>query len=126
VIALYLLAAHLVGDFLIQTRWQALGKLEDAALRARHVLAYSLPFIPIVVVEARTGSQALSAFVLLVVLHYVTDSHRFTTTPGEWLVWHAGLREEPLAPNPWPPLPLLIDQALHVCQLALVGYTLTA
>ena len=61
---LYLIAAHLVGDFVFQTRWQAAAKLTDRYARAAHVSTYLLAFVPVVVLEAepedrlRPGSLA--------------------------------------------------------------------
>lgn len=150
-IGLYLLAAHLVGDFVLQTRWQAVGKFTDHALRLRHVTTYSLPFIPIAAWYGPDGSGA-GFMIGLVLLHYLTDSRRFRSTLGDWIAWR--LREPepnpaaiyrpgsgrlwdptedelraameapiylPLEPNPWPAVPIMVDQALHVCQLALLG-----
>lgn len=166
-IGLYLLAAHLVGDFVLQTRWQAAGKLADSSLRMRHVWAYAVPFMPIV--AWRTwGDAAWSSwhtqrgvvFVsLLVLLHFLTDSRRFRSTLGDVVAWRFGGRasasaERRLAlahvhdpavgfdaateqrvtalagapepggfppPNPWTPIPILIDQTLHMAQLAVLG-----
>jgi hypothetical protein len=139
VIALYLLAAHLVGDFVFQTRWQAAGKLADWRLRFRHVLVYSLCFVPIAAVYASSAWRGAAFGCLLFVLHYLTDSRRFPSTLGDWVGWRlsygrgpvAGTLKDPgdaerpiyvrLPPNPWTPMPLLIDQTLHVCQVALLG-----
>lgn len=158
-IALYLLAAHLVGDFVLQTRWQAAGKFTDRALRTRHVAVYCLPFVPVAV--WRIGWQAFPFLLSLYVLHWLTDSRRFRSTLGDWVGWRCRpfitrisvpdpahrpgeriqigsgvakiLAVEPegsgwdylvrleLEPNPWSPMPILIDQALHVAQLALLG-----
>lgn len=146
-IALYLIAAHLTGDFLLQTRWQAVGKFGWTAkacdLRTRHVLAYSLPFMPVAAAYAH-GPAELAAFMLLLyALHWLTDSRRFTSTLGDVLAWHGVVGpgdEERMAvvrdpdtsdedlrdvmrlePNPWAPLPILIDQSLHVVQVAVLA-----
>lgn len=122
-IALYLLAAHLVGDFLFQTRWQAARKLDDAATRLRHVSTYTLAFIPVVLASGADARHAGGFLAWTFVLHFVTDSRRFHSTIGDWVTWNVerktrGLR---LDPNPWQPLPILIDQSLHVAQLAVLG-----
>lgn len=161
-IGLYLLAAHLVGDFVLQTRWQAAGKFTDPWLRFRHVLAYSVPFYPIAVIEA-DGWRSVGFMAALLFLHALTDSRRFLSTLGDCIGWYAmptddrlgrvtlndprtmrdgtrvritttgqsgrALYEDrgdlvillDLPPNPWTPIPILIDQTLHVCQLALLG-----
>jgi hypothetical protein len=163
VIALYLIAAHLVGDFVLQTRWQAAGKFTDRRLRLRHVTAYCVPFVAVLlVIPALDGTwldehrgifypanpgrvpQKLAFLALLFVLHYATDSRRFRSTLGDVVAWVwmtpsgtdpatvDALALQPMAvyrtevpnsppPNPWPPVPILIDQTLHICQIAILG-----
>jgi hypothetical protein len=153
VLALYLLAAHLVGDFVLQNRWQAVGKLADWRVRTQHVVAYSIPFWPIAAVYGNHPWWHGMAFLFgLYELHYLTDSHRFRSTLGDVVQWWLDWRVDPIhakrewlehaigrettslraidlddqavrwpTPNPWPAAPLMIDQALHVCQLALLG-----
>lgn len=136
---LYLLAAHLVGDFVLQTRWQAVGKFTDSSLRMRHVWTYSIPFWPIAVAyDEGTRWHGLAFIVGLVLLHFLTDSRRFASTLGDVVAWRmmsgnnvAGTLKKPgeaeqpiymrLPPNPWTPIPILIDQSLHVVQLAVLG-----
>ncbi len=134
-IALYLLAAHMVGDYVLQTRWQAVGKFappgmldsaESFELRTSHVTSYCLPFIPIAVVYSRDYRYAGAFMVWLFLLHFITDRQRFHSTLGDWFAWtfnigYVAPRQEPLPPNPWPPLPILIDQSLHIVQLAVLG-----
>ncbi len=131
-LALYLVAAHMVGDYLLQTRWQALGKFgwtRDAVrTRATHCTAYTLAFVPVVwsTLQDWPSVQGGVAFLAyLWALHFFTDAQRFTRTPGELL---ASLRDqargrevEPLGPNPWAPMPILIDQSLHLVQVAVLA-----
>lgn len=148
-IVLWLIVAHLAGDYLLQTRWQAVEKFgwtTSAILtRARHVEGYLVPFIPIAFVYAGQ-SHALRFLEALAVLHFLTDAQRFTRTPGELLAWHLGrvddetkrnacpvfvgknIRVLPvvadglrLPPNPWPPIGLAIDQTLHLIQIAVLA-----
>lgn len=168
-LGLYLLAAHMVGDFLLQTRWQAVGKFTDHRYRLRHVFAYCMPFWPIAAIYGRSPWWHGLAFVMgLYLLHYLTDSRRFLSTIGDAVAWYGGRGNVPippdapletitvegigtkarmadgdggetiglvtrwhddmpsrlfvsLPPNPWPPMPIMIDQSLHVAQLALLG-----
>jgi Protein of unknown function (DUF3307) len=161
VIALYLIAAHMVGDFLLQNRWQAAYKLGDRWYRLEHVIGYCLPFIPIVALYARGWWQAGAFMAALAVLHFLTDSRRYLSTLGDVAEWTIERRRDPDGttevwvdylygpdadtsaftteqrlekarnlnvrvlrlppPNPWGSAPLMIDQTLHVCQLALLG-----
>jgi hypothetical protein len=99
--------------------------------------------------------------VLLVALHYATDSHRFRSTLGDVVQWTIDRRVAPEVavsawinylygdvplelqlplerrleiardldarrlrfppPNPWEPIALMIDQTLHVCQIAVLA-----
>lgn len=121
-LALFLLAAHLVGDYLLQTRWQALHKFgwtgKAIEHRARHCTTYVLAFAPVAVVA--NPDHAGDFLALLWILHFLTDAQRFTTGFGEAL-WTRVRRREPLPPNPWPMLPLAIDQTLHVLQIAVLA-----
>ena len=155
-IALYLLAAHLLGDFVLQDRWEATGKFglksaEAFNLRARHVVKYLLPFVPIVVWRSPGATDAGAFCALLFLLHFATDARRYRSTLGDTIQWYYDYRVNPEAvtqewmqhtitqaeligrpastridprrptPNPWPPISLMIDQTLHICQLALVA-----
>lgn len=147
-IALYMLAAHLVGDFVLQNRWQAEGKLgwETPAvkLRAIHVTGYCVPFVPVVVVYSPNARYALAFMLWLWTLHFITDSRRFTSTLGDWIAfqwrWYSArghrahwMRDRrangidmaehkpSLAPNPWTSVPMMVDQSLHVVQIAVLG-----
>lgn len=146
---LALLAAHLVGDFVFQTRWQADGKFgwsaDALALRTAHVFFYGVAFVPIVLWRCWHGPpwwHGPAFFALLLVLHWLTDSRRFTSTVGDWVAWNLGgagppaekrgihaamgapLGEFDLPPNPWPSIGLAIDQSLHVVQIAVLAWLL--
>lgn len=101
--SLDLIAAHMVGDYITQTPRMAAHKLTDARVRAEHVTAYTLGFVPVTLASrAPIGKQA--AFLGLCWLtHFATDSRR----------WASG--EE------WPPKPILVDQSIHLATLAVLG-----
>src|SRR4051812_16842327 len=94
-LALWLLAAHCAGDYLLQTRWQAVGKFgwspEAVRLRWRHCTAYCVPFAPVALWARHDGLGGLvvaaSFLLFLHALHFLTDAQRFHRTPGEWLAW---------------------------------------
>lgn len=98
-----LVAAHLVGDYVLQTNEQAVRKFEDSGVRAAHVTSYAACFLPVLLVSRAPVGSKLLFLVLLWLAHYATDSRR----------WASG--EE------WPPKPILVDQAIHAVQLAVLG-----
>jgi hypothetical protein len=98
-----LLACHMVGDYITQTGNMAANKLTDSKVRARHVCAYAAGFVPFVFASRVPLWRKVIFLTLLWTTHFVTDSRR----------WASG--EE------WPPKPILVDQALHSVQLALLG-----
>lgn len=97
-IVLYLLAAHLTGDFLFQTRWQAVMKLTDAYVRLWHAITYTLAFVPVAVLCAddHVWLRAGGFLAWLLLFHYLTDSHRFRSTLGDVVQWRLDLRRDPL------------------------------
>jgi hypothetical protein len=105
VLALDLIAAHLVGDFLLQTRWMALNKLEHWQPRLVHVLVYSLPFVLVLSVDHVALGRAALFLGLNFAAHFVIDSRRWASAE-------------------WPPKPILVDQALHAATLAALAHLL--
>jgi hypothetical protein len=103
VIALYLLAAHMIGDYVVQTEAMAAGKLRDRRIRARHVTAYTACFVPALLASTASPAAAAGFLAALWAGHFVTDSRR----------WASGAA--------WPPKPILVDQSLHLLQLAVLG-----
>lgn len=96
-LALWLLAAHLVGDYVLQTRWQSVEKFGGwrNPARARHVASYCAPFVPIAAWytadwEGRPWDglgRPVAFLVLLALLHYLTDWRRYSSTIGDVIAW---------------------------------------
>jgi hypothetical protein len=78
------LVAHVVGDYLVQTDWQARhkrGGLTDPAARPallKHVTTYTLAFVPafVWIAEQLDVGWAIVAAVLVFVPHLVIDDGR--------------------------------------------------
>lgn len=102
-LAMYLLAAHMAGDYLFQSSWMAANKLRDRNARALHVLVYTACFVPAALAAHVSGSHVALFLYLLASAHYITDSRRWRTS------------------NPWPAMPILQDQSLHAVQVAVLG-----
>jgi Protein of unknown function (DUF3307) len=120
---LALLTAHLVGDFLIQTEWQAVNKtggLGDSRSRRAllaHVVAYTASFSPALLWIGRGTStrRALAVGGAVAVPHLLVDDGRLVE------LW---LRKVKRAPQPPPALAVAVDQSFHV--LCLLGAALLA
>jgi hypothetical protein len=116
------LLAHLTGDFLLQTDWQAehkhggLGR-EGVARRAlfSHVLVYTLAFVPVFVWVGAEHSPPLAlAFAALVSIpHLIVDDGRLLD---------AYIRVVKRAPGEVPLVVYIgVDQSVHVLCLAAVA-----
>lgn len=101
-LGLDLLAAHMVGDYILQTDRMAARKLSDWRVRAVHVVAYSLPFSVVLAAHGYPGEWR-TFMALLMVTHFITDSRR----------WASGEK--------WAPKPIMVDQTIHLVTLAVLG-----
>jgi hypothetical protein len=107
-----LLVAHLVGDWLLQTEWQALNKSKNYRALFSHIAVYSLIMLGVLVADF--GFQNIYAYIVVAMLassHALLDRGwpviRFMKTfrliverkPERWLV-------------------MAVDQVIHVAFLA--------
>lgn len=97
-IALQILALHMMGDFVIQNDWMAKRKFTSRLVLTLHVLTYTALF-------------AASAFlqhwpwwvpVLVFVTHWITDSRRWASDKY------------------WSCKPIMVDQTIHIVTLAII------
>lgn len=103
-LALWIIALHMFGDYVVQTHWIAMGKLDSWKVRTVHVALYSAPFA--VLAAYLGGTWQPWAFPLLVAIpHWLTDSVRWC--PG----------------HPWNLKALMVDQSIHLLCLAAAGST---
>jgi Protein of unknown function (DUF3307) len=121
------LLAHLVGDFLLQTDWQAKGKKgglgrDPTARRAlfSHLLTYTLAFLPVFVwigmERSVLGAVGIAALVFLP--HLVVDDRRLLM---------AYIRAVKGVQAPVPTLVFFsVDQSVHVLSLAAVALLATS
>jgi hypothetical protein len=113
-----LLVAHLAGDFILQTRFQALhkgGGLGRDPVRRRalltHVATYTLPVFPVFVWIAADDDalRALAIAVLLLGTHLVQDDGR--------LLARYAHRVKKSDPEPGTVLWIAVDQSFHTLWL---------
>jgi hypothetical protein len=119
-VAMVFFASHLVGDFLLQTEWQATRKAgglgrDPEARRAllSHTFTYTLAFLPALVwigIEAGVGVAVVIALVIAVP-HMIVDDRRLLK---------AYMRRVKHTPEPAPAsLSRAVDQSTHLVCLFL-------
>jgi hypothetical protein len=115
-VLLAFLVCHLVGDFVLQTEWQAinkrggLGRSPDARRAlTTHVATYTLAFVPAFVWAARTPVAALAMAVAVYVPHAVQDDGRLLQR------WNRDVKKMDPVAN-WV-VAMLVDQSFHVVAL---------
>lgn len=99
-ITLWLLAMHMVGDYIAQNHQTSQRKLISVRTRLYHVATYTLCFAAVPLIRGMGWIEALLFLLSIAVPHFVIDSRR----------WASG--------KDWNLKPLAVDQTLHVCCLA--------
>jgi hypothetical protein len=110
-----LVVSHLVGDFILQTDWEARwkeGGLGPDPVRRRalrnHILGYTAAFLPALVWIAGETSVAKAVLVAIVVAvpHWVQDDGRLLN------VWMRTVKGTTAAEAPW--VRIAVDQSFHL------------
>lgn len=108
----YLIVGHLVGDYLLQTRWMAAGKAIKWVPLLTHCLVYtsviSLSFL------IGTGMLPACAVSLIFISHVILDRRRFVAW---WTKTIMGVKDGEPA---W--LAIMADQVFHILILAFVSH----
>jgi hypothetical protein len=108
----YLIIAHLVGDYLVQTEFEAmnkaLGRFWNRALIS-HCLKYTLSFVPVIVLLG----MPLWWLAVIYGTHMVLDRRWFITG---WRKYVTRNSEQSIQATFW--LTVVIDQIFHVLVLA--------
>ena len=114
--------AHLVGDFLLQTDWQAVNKRgglsgNRVARRAlvSHVFTYTLAFVPglIWIAGESNAGLAVATFVAIFVPHLAQDDTRLLVSYNR--------KVKGGVPGPGDPVFMAIDQSFHMLFLFLTA-----
>jgi hypothetical protein len=123
---LVLIVSHLVGDFLLQTDWQAkykYGGLGPDPVRRRalgtHIVTYMLCFVPALVWIAAEGglARAVLAAIVVAVPHWVQDDGRLLDL---YMAAVKGTAETS------PGLRVAVDQSFHVVALFLTALIISS
>ena len=112
--------SHLIGDFVLQTEWQARhkhGGLRDPTARRAltyHVFSYTLAFVPALIwLGDSLGAGVIWLAALIAGPHFVQDE-------GSLLDMFM-LRVKGADPQEHKPLTLLVDQTFHLTVLFLTA-----
>ncbi len=112
------LVCHCVGDFLLQTEFQAVRKSgglgsDPVARRAlfSHLLTYSLTFVPafVWIASEESAGRVIAAIAIVVLTHLVQDDRR--------LLYRYTVTVKKADPPPDHPLWIFIDQSAHLVWL---------
>ena len=114
-----LLIAHVVGDWLLQTEWQATNKATNWRALLTHVVVYHAVVLAALLWRAGPGNSSVYLVVLgLAVIHPIMDRKQSV----EWFMraMRISVRREP---SGW--LASAVDQSLHLVWLAAATVVLT-
>lgn len=112
----YLLVAHLIGDWMLQTEFQALGKAKNGFFNASltaHCLSYTLCFVPAIWLTPMHYSWLLLIF----------SSHMFLDRRWPVIWWIKTIKrtsEDTIKNLFW--LVIAVDQVMHILVLAIIAH----
>ena len=113
-----LLVAHLVGDWLLQSEWQALNKARNYRALFLHIGVYSLVMLGVLVADF--GLQNIYVYVVVVML---AVSHALLDRGWPVIRFMRAFRLiVEREPERW--LMMAVDQVLHIAFLALAAIIL--
>ena len=119
--------SHLMGDFVLQTYWQATKKRgglgsssESRRALGSHIASYMLSFGPALIWLAadRGAPTAAAAVAIVAVPHAIQDDYR--------LLEAFAVRVKRMQPSEYPVVMLLLDQSFHIIALFLAALALAA
>jgi len=118
------IVSHLVGDYLLQTEFQAINKrggLSRDPVKRRalfsHVFVYTLVFVPALIwIVDNTSALAIGLAAVIFIPHLLQDDSRLL------IAWNRAVKGG--SPEPGDPVYMAIDQSFHV--VCLFGTALLA
>jgi hypothetical protein len=120
-IFLVFVISHLVGDYMLQTDWQAMhkrgaltGSPEQRRALASHVATYTLAFVPALIwLSPSLGAGVFGIAALIYVPHFIQDD-------GQLLAAYARtVKKADIKANP--SLGAALDQSFHLLTLFLIA-----
>ena len=98
---MYIIIAHFIGDFILQSDYHALNKSTNNLVLFNHIMWYLIPFIPIGLFF--TIKYYFIWIILNGTAHYITD---YITSRATSKLWQSGKRH-------WFFVVIGLDQAAH-------------
>jgi hypothetical protein len=114
-----LLVAHLVGDLLLQTEWQALNKKHNNRALISHIAIYSAVMLGVLVMDL--GYQNLYIYLvvgMLAISHAILDRTHLVTRYMKTFRLVVERKPEPF-------LVIAVDQVFHILLLAVAAGVLS-
>ena len=100
--------AHLIGDYILQTHWMAVNKVNKLWIATLHAFCYTIPFLFV--------TQSLLALMVIFVTHAIIDRYRIAMYITRLKNWHFkgnGYPEDtPIWLSVW--LIIIMDNTLHL------------
>lgn len=75
-LALWIVLAHLVGDYLIQSHWMATEKTKHWLPAIAHGVAYTLPYAALMLIPGATVAFSMPALLVIGGTHIIIDRYR--------------------------------------------------
>lgn len=100
--------AHFIGDFLLQSDWQAINKKKSNYICFIHICLYMLPFLLVEITWVQ--------FLLIGVQHYIQDRSKFIS----WYCKKIGSFQGELKQNVLPWGHFITDQIFHIIWMWIV------
>lgn len=111
---------HQLGDYGLQTNFQAINKAENSNTRLRHSLVYSA-IISLLLLVAFSWTTAIVVFILTVLEHMIVDSRKPVIA---WKIFFerkiAGNKRFNIEDLPFFVL-VAIDQAFHITRIFIIS-----
>lgn len=117
----WLLAGHLIGDWIVQTDWQATNKTRSWAAMAAHMASYHLMLALALLGWAGGVHAHIAARGVVLAVSLVTHAFIDRRWPVRWLLSHTG--SAAFADTTWGIF--VADQALHLSILSILAGSLS-
>lgn len=110
-LALQIMASHLLGDYILQNDYMALGKKRSSWICLIHVSLYMTGFLTMVLI----GNLSTLAFILIAIQHFIQDR---TNIVMWWMGFYGQDNFSKPPCGPWSIF--VVDNSLHIIFITIV------